>query len=497
MTKKLVILLFMLCAIFLGLGVFTYFLGVHNILPYNFQFEYGEGFSWKNSLDVSLGNPLYKDTSSELFFSTSYTPLFFLASGFLIKLFGSSLLWSRLISVSSFVVIAFMVGMIVNHLTKSKAIALISGMLVFIIPMFRFWTLVSRVDTFGLMFAIIGLYFAVKNKFLTAVPFLVLAFFTKQSLLAIPASIGLYLLISNRKVLLKFVSLYFGLVLIGLLICWKVWGQQMLIEVFIRSSSLPWSLSTGTGILANVFLSMLPLIAIALIYLMFRFKKKELNLLSIYWVVSLVMCFVASCRIGAYENSFLDFMLINCILSGLLLKEVLDFTQLKKWGISEAFPLLFPLLIVAQSLGVVTTVHNYPQGIEKIYTEVHQVIKEEGGLILSVDPTFLLTIGENPLWEPNMLTASKLYERPYPIGWSQEPFIANLKAGKYNLVILHGTIEDFYSTNESFSKIIVHTILTDEGASVIRNSFVPIYKSGPLSEIPQGVTIYKYEGSSN
>ena len=72
MTKKLVILLFMLCAIFLGLGVFTYFLGVHNILPYNFQFEYGEGFSWKNSLDVSLGNPLYKDTSSELFFSTSY-----------------------------------------------------------------------------------------------------------------------------------------------------------------------------------------------------------------------------------------------------------------------------------------------------------------------------------------------------------------------------------------------------------------------------------------
>jgi hypothetical protein len=175
-----------------------------NRVPAHMEINYNEGWNAYNQQRAANGEALYG--KAPLYFYTNYPPLSFHLIGLLGKLTGDLTLTGRWVSLVSFFAVAALLGLTVRRLTGLKRAgayaALCFAILVAALRPDRIG--MNDPHLLGMAFGALGLYWLVCDPHsarwlsLSAAAFAV-SIFTKQSLVAIPAAVAIYLFLDSRS----------------------------------------------------------------------------------------------------------------------------------------------------------------------------------------------------------------------------------------------------------------------------------------------------------
>lgn len=151
--------------------------------------------------------------------SCAYMPIYFIITGTMMKIFGTSPIIGKIVSTVAAFGIALLLYHISSKISGRKLVSILPGILFLAYPVtVDYVSTEVKIDILGLFFSTLGLYLVVtKHYFWGAFP-AVLAFFTKQFYIAVPLAIGVYLLWTNRKALLIYASTYWVLILVGFVV---------------------------------------------------------------------------------------------------------------------------------------------------------------------------------------------------------------------------------------------------------------------------------------
>jgi hypothetical protein len=430
-----------------------------------YPFEYGEG--WDLLFSNWWGNGgiahILPSASLNAYFTNVYPPVYFLVVGILFKLFGVSLFWGRLVSFISCLASGLVCFFIVKKVTGSRWWGILAGVLFFAPPITRDWTLYFKPEPLALFFSLLGIYFVVKfigtKKILWSVPVFLLAVFTKQSFIAAPIAVGLFLLITKRKV----VFWYSGLLLAGglglaVLVQWLSKGS-FLFSILKVTSGIPvyWQLAvyliekTVSYHWAIIFLAL----CVAVLTLV-RPKdwRSTTTLIILYFLVSGVEFAATTGLIGIWYSFSLEVLSVAMMLIPILgwklskLEETKSSIGLIVNGkvYSNAGKALLqgvvPLLLIVQLVMLPSFASGTPinSNLKPMYNEgVKDIVSVGTKPVISEDVYLLYLAGRYPIYEPGI---TALATRAGTL--DSTPIISNINSKVYGLIILEWDVTTYY-----------------------------------------------------
>lgn len=278
---------------------------------------------YKWSVDISRGVNIYPYEEHGFIegLSLAYTPIYFLAVGNLMKVFGTSPLVGKIVSTLAALGIALLIYLISSKLTSRKLLSIIPGVLFLLYPAISNYSSAQvKTDILGLFFAVLSIYLVFNKHYLWAVPVAVLAFFTKQYYVAVPIATAMFLLWRERQVLFKYVGLYMGLLGIGFGIGQYITGGTFLTHTVVYLFSAPDFTTFKVGrYIAGILMCLGYLAPVLLIALYGMWKVKEFGLLGAYLVVSLLVMVITIGKVGSGINYTFESLVAGCCLSSLVL----------------------------------------------------------------------------------------------------------------------------------------------------------------------------------
>ena len=290
-----------------------------------YTYDYGE--AWNIWVGNWIGHGGLKNIYYQIgqfpYYETPYTPMFYIISGVLYKIFGATLLVGRSLSLASGFGSSILCGLIVKEVTKSKWYGLLAGLLFWVAPINRTWTLFLHVDCLGIFFSLIGTYFVVKylgtKKILWAVIFYLLAVFTKQIFVTAPAVVVLYLFFTKKKIVFPFV----GLLIVGgvALIALFQWGSggTFIKAVFLYPTVFQWNvwltiyLNSVNGV-GQWGLTIIAFCATMLTLMRHKEFKGAPVIIALYFLSAVVMATVTGFKQGSWLSYFMEEMTVGSML---------------------------------------------------------------------------------------------------------------------------------------------------------------------------------------
>jgi hypothetical protein len=173
-------------------------------LPAHIEVNYNEGWNAYNQQRAADGEALYG--KPPLYYYTNYPPVSFHLIGLIGKVTGDINLTGRWVSLVSFFAIAVLLGLTAVRLTGLKRAGAYAGLCFAVLVAALRPDRIGMNDPhlLGMAFGALGLYWLVRDPesprwlALSGAAFAV-SVFTKQSLVAIPAAVGIYLLLESRR----------------------------------------------------------------------------------------------------------------------------------------------------------------------------------------------------------------------------------------------------------------------------------------------------------
>src|SRR5581483_366836 len=133
-------------------------------LTFPFPLDYGEGPVLEQTIRLAhLENIYSNDLSNPPYTVSNYPPLYQLIQIPFALLFGPAFMYGRLISILSAIAAAVLVGAILYILTSDLLASAIGGLLLLAFPFVVQWSIIDRVDTFGLVLSLLGLYVVLRS----------------------------------------------------------------------------------------------------------------------------------------------------------------------------------------------------------------------------------------------------------------------------------------------------------------------------------------------
>ena len=302
-------------------------------IPAQYSINYNEGFNTQMAHMAASGVRLYG--APPQFVYTTYPPLSFYLIGGLGAIAGNINAVGRWIALLSFFGVVALAAMIVRKLTGQTRYA------VYAAACFLIWIAAYKSDRVGMndpqflamLLSAAGLYCYVRDpdsaKSLrwSAVLF-VLALFTKQSLLALPAAVAIQLFLTNRKRLATWLiagaAAGFGLLALTLLLCGPYFFTDLLIHR-VHSYDL---------LMANVAFYLMffqiPLV-VALVWAMAQPRLRPESLALWTLAAGIAIGFVFCCAGGSDWNHLFDSIFALALVAGLLLPAAEKAVQTRPW----------------------------------------------------------------------------------------------------------------------------------------------------------------------
>ena len=282
----------------------------------------GLNTEYRWSVDISQGIDIYPDEESGFIEgrSNAYMPIYFLVVGNLMKVFGTSPIVGKMVSVLAALGIALLIYLISAKLTGRRLLSIIPGVLFLLYPAIGNYSAEQvKIDILGLFLAVLGLYLVVNRHYLWAVPFAVLAFFTKQFFIAVPIATALYLLWKDRQILVKYVGLYVVLIGIGFGIGQLVTGGTFFTHTVLymfapQFGSIVWGRNMMGTLMGLGYLT--PVLALAIYGVG---KSRSFGFFGLYLVVSLLIMVVTIGKVGSGLNYTFNALIASCCLANLVL----------------------------------------------------------------------------------------------------------------------------------------------------------------------------------
>lgn len=204
-AKFILVLALAVLVIQVGLALANYFYLARLSLSFPYPIDYGEGPILDQTLRLSQGENIYdNDFSTPPYTVTNYPPLFMLAQVPWIKIFGPAFWYGRALSILSALLAALFIALTLFTLTRDWIASAIGGLLLLVYPYTQYWSVLNRVDLFGLALSWAGIYVAARWRdtrwgIPAAGLLMVAAIYSKQTYaLAAPAGIFFWLLLERQ-----------------------------------------------------------------------------------------------------------------------------------------------------------------------------------------------------------------------------------------------------------------------------------------------------------
>lgn len=275
------------------------------------------------SVDYSEGRNIYPYEEDGFIegHSCAYMPVYFIVTGNAMKVFGTSPIVGKLISTFAALGAAMLIYLIGSKLSGQKLFSIVLGALFLMYPvLIDYSSSEVKIDILGLFLSTLGLYLVVTKHYIWAVFPAVLAFFTKQFYIAVPLAVGLYLLWTNRKELVKYAGLYLLLIGVGFGAGqWVSDGQFFTHTVLYMFSpefgEQDMGRTVGSSLVCFGYLAPAFILAV---YGMW--KTKTFGFLGLYMAVATLLMILMVGKEGSGTNYTFESFTAMCCLSGLVLK---------------------------------------------------------------------------------------------------------------------------------------------------------------------------------
>ncbi len=370
----------------LALLVFVVYLLVYvsyalALFRFPFDYDQGEGFELMDTVLFSRGEWPYRDNSSYPFYSSNYPPLFHLLIVPLVWLFGPQYWTGRLVSFMATLITAGAIGWAVHRHARRPWLAALSGLaylasnyVYHVGPLFRLHMTMVMFETLAVV--VIGaaarrspfrepdpkvvraqggpLRALLKERWDWGNPLLWLglglllaAGFTKQTAIVTVAAVFMFLFVRGpkRSMLLAIPFAMAAVVLFGL-INLATDGQWWLNTIVANAN--PWLMDQALGLYRQWFQLHMVLALLATGAALYELYWGRLSIYAI-WLVSSVIGSVMAGKWGAGESYFATAIAGSCILAGLGLGRLLDWTQASRPRAYAALSIVVPLLFLVQA----------------------------------------------------------------------------------------------------------------------------------------------------
>lgn len=432
-------------------------LAVHSI-DYPYQLDFGEGTVFHQVRRMMQGESIYPSINEPPFIATTYTPAYHYAVIALDYLVGNPLKSGRLLSCLYTFGTAILLALCVWTTTSSQRSAFrIAGSL-FAFSAFlsaesvAYWGMLMRVDMQAFFFSFLGVYLFLKipadaglKIFVTLVP-LVLAAFTRQTVVAGLISCCLYLLITRPKtgLLYSLSGLLFSGFLTGAVVFKEpeFWDQAFYIHL-IQNFDIELLYRLLRSFLVVPFFICIVLSALYCVLVWFvKTRPHQEVVLSGYFVMALALCITAA-KVGAYLNYLVDAIAIVCLLSGIFIARHLDNWLAKSsaswWKITLAGGVSFALLLTSLVLVFKKTYNTsererivVEKSEEKSQKEQLNWLGKASKTVISENMLLLQQSGRAIYFEPFIMT-----QLAYAGVWDEKLVISPMQSGEVEMIILN------------------------------------------------------------
>jgi 4-amino-4-deoxy-L-arabinose transferase-like glycosyltransferase len=450
---------------------FLYHSIVYIIYPYDLDNE--EGFILNQTGLLAQEQTIYPELNEYPYTVGNYPPVFQLLCVPLTWIFGNSHVIGRSISVLATLLIGFLIYLIVRKITQTTIPAFIAGLFPFSTHYFYRWAAYNRVDMLALLFVLLGIYLIQKLEvreqksevreqksdclLLTAACLLfILAFYTKQSMVAAPIAAMIYLLMKDKKQA-GVLALGYLVGIIAIFLIGNAITKGQFYNHLILYNMNPFSWFT-VWLYAKNLIYFYPIFLILILFTLFN--RKTNLLFSFYFIFSVIIA-ISCGKLGSAVNYLLELMAAGSILFGFALNQF----RISDFGFRISKPLIINFFIILQLVWI----YHVPYKLEYGETptqrdwfyakETEKYIQQTQGWILSDDVAMLIRNQKPVFFQPfimSTLARQKL--------WDQTPVVIDLNQQKFELLILYFNA----SHNPDLERY------TEEMLNAIRTNYHPV-----------------------
>jgi hypothetical protein len=289
-----------------------------------------EGNQFHATLRVQAGDPLYLNYHEFPPIVTPYTPLFYAITGLASRVLAldllQSLAFTRAIAFLSAGGVVSMVFVLARETGASRLAALTVASFFLALPFMDRWAFTSRPDMLAILLSLISAWLALRwpDRAGPAALVAVIAFFTKQTSIAVPAAITVWLWFSGRRrQAIIFVATWLACFAPTVLAINGLTQGNFLLNVFYAHLNPTNGFDAALGAIVELPVYVWPALIPAIASLAIQLRQRRPGLISVYWLVSLGVLFYTLRGRGAAENYFIEPSALTCILAAPALSQLL------------------------------------------------------------------------------------------------------------------------------------------------------------------------------
>jgi len=293
--------------------------------------NYNEGCNAYFVAAVLSGGPLY--FPPEALTTNNYPPLSFLLEAPLATLMGDAIFAGRLLAWLSFAAIAGLIGAIVHRLNRDRLAAMLAVMLFAGCMVINYDIYVGMNDPQMLAHAgmLLGLWLLLRHG-LTACAAVVMAaaLFAKHNIIALPLSVALWLLLTDRRAALRFIATGIASGVAGLALCLIAYGHNLISSLLAPRQYVP--VRAWRHAVEWMMPIELPVLLAALAAVVDR-KNRYTLLFTGYGLIALLLAWAFAGGAGVNFNLMFDVVIAFSLAAGQLLACLRPQRSLRLWAI--------------------------------------------------------------------------------------------------------------------------------------------------------------------
>ena len=416
-----------------GFLVYLLFFLVHAaaclIYPYDLDVE--EGFILNQVKQLRTGHTIYPDLKTYPFTVGNYPPVFQLSAVPFSAILGDHHFIGRGLSILSAVLIGLLIFRIVAVMTKDNHSALIAALFPFAVHYVYSWSVYNRVDTYAILWSLLGLYCLVRNPKNLYIPVLcfTVSLFTKQVMIAAPLTVFLCLLGEQKRRAIKFaiamVVLNGGIFLLMTLITRGEYFNHLVLY-----NMNPFHFRDLWNYISNIIRFYWIFLGLALISMVIDWEDYRKCYFVVYFLISCVVAISAG-KEGSAVNYLLELVFAGSILMGVsisLLRKTVVQGEYILAGI-----LLFQLLWIPHVPYTPLWYGRTPTFKQtEMADSVERMVHQTPGDILSDDQSLLIYNHRPVLFQPFIM--STLYRQGR---WNPDVLLGDIEKKRFSMIILY------------------------------------------------------------
>jgi len=436
-----------------GIGIGAFLTLMQHLLIYvwfPYPLDDGEGFCLNQAVLVASGKPLYPPIDNFPYIVSNYPPVYPWFLSIFTDPNNVKFAPGRMISVISTLVIAFTAGGSVRAVTKNTTAGWITGLMVLASPVMYFWGALLRVDIFATALGMVAFYIAVTargSKIFWTLPFLIAAFYTRQSsvevFVAIVAALSYFRengtpsSNSRRNGILVAVIWIAGI--IGFLLVMQAVTGGEFWKHTVTYTQTKFYPARAIGNMFFIVQQNALLFLAALIAIQATMSSNPRRIFGLFFIFSFFTAMLSG-KVGSDMNYFLNLLIASSMLGGLLVADVSGIlTKEKNRGWLIPVLLLIPAAMYQCGFLEGNRINSFNPGLDAANygSRVVQVLESARGPVLAEDEGFSLLSDHDVIFNPFIM--SELAREGI---WDQTEFVESIERKEYEIIMLRFYIAD-------------------------------------------------------